>query len=76
MNVRWKVDGGKTNLRQGSFGNTHETLSLSQQNDYYKVLVFYLSCRVRFCHFIRCTRYCDVALRPHFHAYVVSVFTG
>ena len=43
MNVRWKVDGGETNLRKGSFGNTHETLSLSQRNDYYKALVFCLS---------------------------------
>ena len=43
MNVRWKVDGGENNLRKGSFGNTHETLSLSQRNDYYKALVFCLS---------------------------------
>ena len=43
MNVSWKVDGGETNLRKGSFGNTPETLSLSQRNDYYKALVFCLS---------------------------------
>ena len=37
MNVRWNVDSGETNLRQGSFGNS-ETSSLSYYtNDYYKV---------------------------------------
>ena len=34
MNVRWKVDSGETNLRQGSFGN-NETSSLSYYRDDY-----------------------------------------
>ena len=33
---------------------------------------FFLSSRVRFCHFIQFN--CGVVLRPRFHAYVVSVY--
>ena len=54
----------------------HETSSLSYyRNNYCKAQhlrkLFFLSfsCRVRFCHFN-----CYVALRPRFHAYVVSVY--
>ena len=32
--------------------------------------IFFLSSRVRFCHFIQFN--CGVALRPRFHAYIVS----
>ena len=86
MNVRWKVDGGETNLRQGSFGNIHENSSISQWNDYYKAQQRCIVRTIVFCRsFSLCasttlyavqSRNYAVALRPRFHAYVVSVFTG
>ena len=55
MNVRWKVDGGETNLRQGSFGNIHETSSISQWNDYYKAQQRCIVRTIVFCRsFSRC----------------------
>ena len=63
-----------------TFGNDpseiHESSSLSYYgNDYYiaqhfgELFFLSFSCRVRFCDFN-----CFVALRPRFHAYVVSVY--
>ena len=76
--LKWKVDGGETNLRQAKDpSEMHETSSLFYyRNDYYKAQrrricesQFCRSSRLHFCHFN-----CVVALMPRFHADVVRVY--
>ena len=77
MNVRWKVDSGETNLRQGSLKRQVfaiiRTIITKRSNVAFVETIFCGSCRVRFFHFIQFN--CDLALRSRFHAYVVSVYT-
>ena len=77
MNVRWKVDSGEANLRQGSLKRQFFAIIgtiITKRSDVALWQLFFCgSCRVRFGHFIQFN--CDVAPRSRFHAYVVSVYT-
>ena len=77
MNVRWKVDSGEANLRQGSLKRQVfviiGTIITKHSSVAFVAAIFCGSCRVRFCHFIQFN--CDVILRSRFHVYVVSVYT-
>ena len=73
MNVRWKVDSGEANLRQGSLKRQVfaiiGTIITKRSNEAFVATVFF--CGI--CHFIQFN--CDVAVRSRFHAHVVNVYT-